>query len=372
MSTDNRQKVIVRTSLIGIASNVVLATFKAIVGLLSNSIAIVLDAVNNMSDALSSIITVIGAKLAGRPADKKHPFGHGRYEYISAALIAVIILYAGITALVESVKNILHPEMPDYSTVTFIVVGVAVVVKILLGWYFRKTGKRVHSDSLVNSGIDALQDVVISLSTLAAAIIFLIWGVSLEAWLGVVISGFIIKAGIEMILSTLSKLLGERVDSELSNAVKETICQTEGVLGAYDLVMNSFGPDRWLASVHIAVPDVWTADKIDTVSRDIMHRVAVENHVILTAIGIYSHNTENDEVIAIRTKVTELVMSQPYILQIHGFFCDVEKQTIRFDIVIDFAVPDAVALVQEVTRQVKELYPDYDLTVQPDSDFSDL
>ena len=372
MSSKNRQKIIIRTSIIGIAANVLLAGFKAAVGLLSSSIAIVLDAVNNMSDALSSIITVIGAKLAGKPADRDHPQGHGRYEYISAAVIAAIILYAGIAALVESIKSMIHPELPEYSYVTFIVVGVAVIVKIILGLYFRRTGKGCDSDALVNSGTDALQDAVISFSTLVAASVYLIWGVSLEAYLGAIISGFIIKAGIEMIRDTVSKLLGERAGKELSDAVKQTICETEGVYGAFDLVMNSYGPGRWLASVHISVPDTWTADKIDTVSRDIAERVAEKNSVFLTAIGIYSHNTGDDEVIATRSKVTELVTGFEYILQMHGFFCDQEKKQIRFDVVIDFAAPEPEKLIEEIRTAVGELCPGYDIMIQPDSDFTDV
>jgi len=366
-----REKVIVRTGIIGIVANVILAGFKSAVGFLSGSIAIVLDAVNNMSDALSSIITVIGTKLAGRPADKAHPFGHGRYENIAATVISVIILYAGITSLIESIKNIIHPETPTYSYITFIVVGVAVLVKIVLGLYVRKTGKKWNSDALVNSGTDALQDAVISASTIAAAAIFLIWGVSLEAYLGVIIAGFIIKAGIEMIRDTISKLLGERADGELSAAVKETICQTEGVLGAYDLVMTSYGPDRWMASVHISVPDEWTANKIDTVSREIMHRVAVTNHVIITAVGIYSHNTSDDEVIEMREKISELIAGEQYVLQIHGFFCDTAAKTVRFDLVIDFDVPDQNELIDGIQKKIEALYPDYTICIQPDSDFSD-
>ena len=205
---NNRDSIIVRTSIIGIVANVLLAAFKAVVGFTANSIAIVMDAVNNISDAASSVITIIGTKLAGRKADKKHPFGYGRIEYLSAMIISVIVLYAGVTALIESVKKIIRPEAPDYGTVSLIIVAVAVVVKIVLGRYVKKVGQKVNSDSLVNSGDDAVLDSVISASTLAAAAVFLIFHISLEAWLGAIIALIIIKAGIEMLRETISKILG--------------------------------------------------------------------------------------------------------------------------------------------------------------------
>ena len=178
-TTGDREKTIIRTSIIGIAANVFLAAFKAAVGLMSNSIAIVLDAVNNLSDAGSSLITIVGTKLAGREPDKKHPFGYGRIEYLSAMIISVIVLYAGTTSFVESVRQILHPETPAYNTVSLLIVAVAVVVKILLGRYEKSVGERVNSDSLVNSGEDATLDSIISASTLVAAGIFLFFhGVS--------------------------------------------------------------------------------------------------------------------------------------------------------------------------------------------------
>ena len=147
-----RERTIVRTSIIGIIANVFLATFKAIVGLLSHSIAITLDSVNNMSDVASSLITIIGTKLAKKQPDRKHPWGHGRAEYLSSMIIAVIILYAGITSFVESIKKIIHPETPDYSTAAIVIVSVAIIVKVILGTFVQKTGRRVNSDSLVNSG----------------------------------------------------------------------------------------------------------------------------------------------------------------------------------------------------------------------------
>ena len=184
----SRDKQIIRTSIIGIAANVMLAGFKAVMGLLSNSIAITLDAVNNISDAASSIITIIGTKLAGKAPDRKHPFGYGRIEYLSAMIISVIVLYAGITSFTESVSKIIEPETPDYSLPILIIIAVAVVVKIVLGRYVKSVGVKTNSGSLINSGEDAVMDSIISASTLAAAIIYMIWGIGLEAWLGAIIS----------------------------------------------------------------------------------------------------------------------------------------------------------------------------------------
>ena len=219
----NRDKVIIRTSIIGILANIFLASFKAVVGILSSSIAIVLDAVNNLSDALSSVITIIGTKLAGKRPDKNHPYGYGRIENLSATLIAVIVLYAGVTSLVESIKKMIHPSVPDYSAAALVIVATAVLVKILLGLYVKKKGESVNSDSLISSGKDALLDSVISASTLVAAAVYLIFNIRTEAWLGAVISLVIIKSGLEMLGDSLSNIIGKRISSELSKEIKQTV-----------------------------------------------------------------------------------------------------------------------------------------------------
>ena len=188
----NREKAIVRTSIVGILTNLLLVGFKATVGLISNSIAIILDAVNNLSDALSSVVTIIGAKLGAKQPDKKHPLGYGRIEYLSSMIVAALVLYAGITSLVESVKKIIHPETAEYSTVTLVIISVAIAVKLILGLYVKKQGEKVNSGALSASGSDALFDAILSGSVLASAIVYLIWGVSLEAYVGVVLADFII------------------------------------------------------------------------------------------------------------------------------------------------------------------------------------
>ncbi len=234
-SAENRNRVIIRTSVIGILANIMLVIFKAAVGLLSHSIAIILDAVNNLSDALSSVITIVGAKLANKLPDKKHPLGYGRIEYLSAMIVSAIVLYAGITSLVESVKKIIHPEEADYGWVTLVILAAAIVVKLVLGRYVKAQGKKVNSGSLIASGSDALFDAILSASVLACAILYLTTGLALEAYVGVVISAMIIKSGIEMMVDTLNDILGQRSDPELSRRIKQLVCEEEGVRGAYDL-----------------------------------------------------------------------------------------------------------------------------------------
>ncbi len=367
----SREITIIRASIIGIIANVFLAGFKAVVGLMTNSIAIVLDAVNNISDAGSSLITIIGTKLAGKEPDKKHPFGYGRIEYLSAMIISVIVLYAGITSFSESVRQIIHPETPEYTSVSLIIVAVAVVVKIVLGRYVKGVGIKVNSDSLINSGEDATLDSVISASTLVAAGIFLIFHISLEAWLGAIISVVIIKSGIKMLRDTISQILGERNDKELAKGIHDTVMSFPDVQGSYDLVLNNYGPDTWNGSIHIEVPDTYSADQLDQLIREITMKVISEHHVILTAIGVYSVNTKDEEIIQAKQQVEEIVFAHEYVRQMHGFYLIKDQKRMRFDIVISFDAKDRRAVYSEVVADVQKAFPGYRLEVAMDTDFTE-
>ncbi len=366
-----RQKQIIKTSIIGIITNVLLSAFKAVIGALSGSIAIVLDAVNNLSDALSSTITIIGAKLAGKKPDKKHPLGHGRIEYISALIIAVIILYAGLTALVKSVGKIVHPTKPHYSWVGLGIIAVAVVTKIILGLYVKKVGERVKSDALIASGKDALLDAVISSSTIVAAIIFIVCDFSTEAWLAAVISIVIIKAGIEMIQDTLSQIIGQRIDKDITQNVRQTILEFEDVNGAYDLILHNYGPTKLVGSVHIEIPDTYTIPKLDRLERNIAKKVYQEHGVMLEGIGIYSLNTVDKEIERIKNEIKEVVCSYEHVLQMHGFHIDDERMEMSFDMVISFEAKDRNEIQRQVVSRLKEMYPDYEFIISLDIDISD-
>ena len=369
-TASNRNGIIIKTSIIGIFTNVLLAAFKAAIGLMSNSIAVILDAVNNLSDALSSIITIVGTKLAGKRPDKEHPLGYGRIEYLSALIIAGIVLYAGITSAVESVKKILEPEQPEYGMTALVIIAAAVVVKIILGKYVSAQGKKVNSGSLVASGADAMFDAVLSFSVLVSAIIFLTTGLSLEAYVGAVISGFIIKSGIDMIRDTLDEILGKRTDGEISRKIKEILREDPQVRGAYDLVLYNYGPDKDLASVHIELPDNMTVKEVDRITRRAEAKVYAQTGIILAGVGVYSYNTEDKEAANIRNDVREKVLAHEWALQFHGFYLDAESGEMRFDVVMSFDIRPQEGL-RILYEGIGRAYPQYRLSIVPDIDISD-
>ena len=367
---DKRDRIIVRTSAVGIMTNVLLAAFKAAVGLASHSIAVVLDAVNNLSDALSSVITIVGTKLSGKLPDKKHPLGYGRIEYLSAMIVAGIVLYAGITSFVESVKKIIHPEEPEYSAVSIVIIAVAVVVKIVLGKYVKAQGERVNSGALVASGSDAMFDAVLSFSVLISAIVFLVFEVSLEAYVGAVISCFIVKAGFEMMSETVNEILGQRPDRETTAKIKRLLADEPGVRGAYDLILYNYGPDKNLASVHLELPDTMTVEEVDRLTRRLERRVYGETGVILVGVGVYSCNTGDNEAARIFKDVQDKVLAHEWAVQLHGFHVDVSAKEMRFDVVMSFDIRPKEG-VEILRKEIGQAYPGYAVLIIPDVDVSD-
>ena len=364
----DRNSQIIRTSVIGIIANVLLAAFKAIVGIIANSVAIVMDAVNNLSDALSSVITIVGAKLSQRPADNKHPFGHGRIEYFSAIIIAVIVLSAGITSLIESVKKIFEPVTPTYSATSLIVIIVAIAVKLILGEYVKRKGKQLKSDALTASGSDAQFDAAITLTTLISAGIMLIWNVSLDGILSTLISAVIIKAGIEMLASPVNELLGARVPAELTRQIKEEVSAFEGVHGVFDLILHNYGPEVMIGSLHINVYDTLSAYDIHGLSRKISMQM-YEKHGIIMSIGIYAISTGENQRTELQSKVMEKLSAHKEIIQIHGFYCSEKEKMFSVDVVPDMSVHNDAALSASLVSELQPLAPDMRVTVVIDHNY---
>ena len=368
----NRSKIIVRTSIIGILANLGLVAIKLLVGLIAFSVSIIMDAVNNLSDALSSTITVVGTKLSQKKPDAKHPYGHGRIEYVTSLVIGIIILVAGGLAIYESIMSIINKTEPKFEIYSVILIGVAVIVKILLGLYFRHVGKKVNSEALKGSGIDALFDALLSFGTLVSIVVWLISGgkVVIEGYVGSVIGLFMIKSGIDVLRNSLSSIIGERTSKETAEAIKHLVCQNPQVLGAYDLIVNNYGPDRGIGSIHIEVDDKMTAKEIHPLTRNIAAQVYMQFGIIMT-VGIYASNSSDSEITKIKEAIRKEVFSHPTIKQMHGFYCDQEIKSISFDVIVDFADKNSSAVIEEIKKDLQLQFPDYHFYIVEDKDFSD-
>ena len=364
-----RNSQIIRTSVIGIVTNVLLAAFKAVVGLLASSIAIIMDAVNNLSDALSSVITIVGTKLSERPADRKHPFGFGRIEYFSAIIIAVIVLSTGITSFIESVKKIFNPTEPSYTTTALIVIIVAIVVKIVLGQYVKSKGKQLKSDALIASGADALFDAVITLATLVSAGVMLLWNVSLDGILGALISLVIIKAGVEMLASPVNELLGARVSPELIDDIKREINAIDGVHGVYDITLHNYGPNVMIGSLHINVLDTLSAHDIHGLTRKIS-TMMYESHGIILTVGVYALATGENRRAELQNKVMQTLAANKYIVQVHGFYYSEKDQMLSVDVVPEISVHNDESLVKQLVSDIQPLVPGTKVAIVVDHNYS--
>ena len=362
-----RARRIVRTSFVGIAANVLLAAFKAAVGLVAGSVSVVMDAVNNLTDALGSILTLVGVKLARRAPDAKHPFGYGRIEYFSAVSIAALVLTAGAGSLVESVKKIVHPAVPEYGMLSLVVVAVAVVAKLLLGRYVSAQGRACNSDALVASGADASFDAILSASTLVGALLVKFAGLNLDGWIGAGISLFILKAGAGMLMESVGNIMGSRPDAEVSKRIRETVEGVPGVIGAYDLVLHNYGPDTAIGSVHVEIDGSLDAAAIHRLTRAVQLAVLDKFHVFLT-VGIYAvdpaRRADSDAVEAAAKR-------HPGVKAVHGVFFDEERGTLSFDVLVDFTVRDRDALRAAILAELQGRFPNRSIAINFDTDYSD-
>lgn len=366
MDTTIREKQITKTSIIGIIANIFLSAFKALVGIISGSIAIALDAVNNLTDALSSVITIVGIKLAKRKPDDEHPFGHGRIEYFAAILIAGIILAAGITSLIESVKKIFVNEIPEYDTLAIVIVSVAIIVKVFLGKFVKSQGEKYNSDALIASGSDASFDAIISASTLVGALITIFFGFSIDGILGSIISVFIIKAGVEMFMDSINNVIGKRPDSEITKEIKSIVRGIDGVLGAYDLVLHDYGPDKAMGSIHVEIPATMTADDVHKLTKKIQLTIIDKFHVFLT-VGIYAVDEQHAKE---RQEIHEFAMKHSGVLGTHGVFINDEQKYCSFDVLTDFTVYDKEKLREEIIQEVQTKLIGYEISINFDTNYS--
>lgn len=369
----NRDQIIIRTSIIGIAGNVLLVGFKAFVGFLAGSVSIIMDALNNLTDVLSSVITIVGTKLANKKPDRKHPFGHGRIEYIASTLIAALILFAGGMAIYESILSIIdyfqNKTLPTFTIPSLIIIGVAILVKVAIGIFYKIQGKKVDSPTLSASGTDALFDAVLSTATLVGAIFAYTLHWYVEGYLGILIGLFIIRTGISVLRESISSIIGERYDSEETKEIIQDINSIPGVKGAYDLILNSYGHKKSIGSVHIGVDGGLTAYEIQTIERNISFLMYQKYNIIMT-VGIYANSAQTETSEKILRYVSDLIKENKNILQLHGFYVDEVKHICIFDLVISFDEKEPELVIKGIEQKMKEEFSDFAFIVNLDRDYS--
>lgn len=363
----SRTKKVVRAGVIGIFINIALSSFKALVGFASGSIAIILDAVNNLTDAISNVVTIVGTLLANKKPDAKHPYGYGRIEYMTSMVIAGFVLYAGISALVESVKKILEPTVATYTLPTFIVIIVAIFVKLLMSYFFYSQGKTYSSKALVVSSVDAKTDALLTSSTLLAACLAYFFHINIDGLIGAIISVVIIHEGVVSMKGSLDPVIGDAVDHTFANAFTKFAMSYPGVEGVYDLSVDDYGPTNTIATCHIEVADTMTARQLHELSRRMSLDAYDKFHIILT-IGIYATNATgkfSEE----KQKVLNIVHTHKAIKSIHALYIDPDTHFIDFDIVLDFKA-NGKKVRKALLEDLQKAFPDYQFSIVEDVDYT--
>ena len=367
----DREDQIIRASALNIVGNIALSAVKGITGQLTGSIAITLDAVNSLADALASIIAIIGTKLAGKPADRNHPFGFGRMEYLASILIAALILSAGVSSLGEATRSLIHPKAPQYSVVSLVVVGAAALVRFALGIYMLRSGKRLNSGTLVGSGTDSMMDGCVSVATCVAGILYLQMGLQIESWLAAGIAVLIIKSGCGLLIDTVSKLLGERGDAEIAAQVERETHAVDEVRLVSGLVLQDFGPDQLSGTVHVTVDGEMTIAEFDNVVREVQERVFTKCGVVLLGVTPYPDTSDDDEVRKVRATIGRIVWKYEHVLELRGLYVDPEERSVRFDAIVEFGAGDRLELCQRITETCEAACPGWSVDARVIPDFGD-
>ena len=368
MDANERRKKIIGVSIIGIVANLLLGVLKAVLGLLSGSIALISDALNNITDSSSSLITIVGTKLAAKAPDKQHPFGHGRTEYLTSLLIGGIVFLTGFQSLISSVKAVFNKEDINTDITTVIIIIATIAAKVLLGTFTENSGKKLNSTALIASGADARNDAVVSVVTLISSILYMFAKISVDGIAGVIISVFILKTAYEVLSDTIKKLLGERVDGEIVRGIKDIVRNTEGVINCFDLILNDYGPDFYTGSINVEIEDDRSIGEMYPILHEAQTKIYNKYNVFLV-FGFYSVDVDDERYIKIKSLLKNYKENERHIINYHGIVIDEKDKTIYCDITRDFDITSET-VIENVNRILKEEFPEYNIHVNIDTEFS--
>ena len=368
MTQKERNKVIIRTSVTGVVVNVAIAAVKIVAGLLASSIAILSEGVNNAADALTSVLTLVGTKLAGRHPDAKHPFGYGRIEYLTGLVIAAIILVSGFQMLSEAVKHVFNPEPLAISYVSLGVVAVSAVVKFALALYTIARGKAASSEALVGVGLECRGDSYVSVVTIATALLFLFTGISIDAYAGIVMSLVIIKAGVEVGLKTVSELIGGPGEKELAAKIYARVRATPGVVGAADMMLHNYGPGAWSGSVNVEIDHAKSVGEVYAFLHELQLRIMHEEKVTMV-FGVYAVDNDHEESKRVREAVLEYVRQQEHVKSFHAIYLEPGTNRIYCDLIVGYGLKDWDALREDFTAYMKDRFPANEIALTIETEF---
>ena len=337
-STEVRTRYGMLASVVGIFCNVLLFSVKLAIGLILSSLAVTADAFNNLSDAASSIISFVGVKMAGKPADAEHPFGHGRIEYIAALIVSFLVIEVGFTFFKSSISKIMHPEEITFDPVPFIILILSILVKLWMAFFNNKFGKRIDSKVMLATAADSLGDVITTSATVISIVICHFTSINVDAIAGLIVSGIVIWSGVSIAKDTLEPLIGQRVPSELYQKITDMVESYEGIVGAHDLIVHNYGPNRSMATIHAEVPNDVSIEAsheiIDRIERD-----AKKELNILLVIHMDPVEMRDEEVLELRDKTSHIVHALDPELHFHDF--RVLKENEQKNLIFDLVVPDS-------------------------------
>ncbi|WP_027625796.1 cation diffusion facilitator family transporter [Clostridium lundense] len=361
-------------SLVGIISNTILFITKLVVGMITSSISVTADAFNNLSDATSSLITMLGFKLASKPADKEHPFGHGRIEYISGLIVSFMVILVGFEFVKSSYSRITNPVQINFQLIPFILILLSIGVKVWLSSFNKYVGKRINSSALQASSFDALSDVITS-SCVALSLILSKWtSFPVDGYIGIVVSLFIMYSGFSLIKDTLDPILGEVPDEELVQKIISGVLSYKYITGVHDLVIHNYGPGRFMATIHAEVPDSMSIVQIHEIIDRAEKELSSKLNIILV-IHMDPINTNDEEVNFAKTELEKIMENYSMIKSFHDFRIvgEGENKNLIFDIVIDYSqalTEEFQNTIQEqLNKDIKKIHPNYNSIITIDREF---
>lgn len=365
---ESREDIILMTSGLGVFVNILIATLKIIIGFFTSSIAIVSEGVNNMSDALTSILTLIGAKLAKMHPDEKHPFGYGRIEYFSSLIISLLILVTGIEMLIGAVKLIFSPEKMSVSLISIIIIAFTAIVKFILGVYTIKMGEKASSSSLIGVGSDCRNDSFASAITIVTMILYLVFHVSLDAYAGIIISFLTIKAGFDVFKETISDLMGRQGERDLANELYRNIVQTEGIIAAADMMLHNYGPDRWSGSVNVEIDHKKTVGEVYQLLHELQLEIMHEYKVTMV-FGVYAVDNDHEEMKELRSIISAFVKRNEHIKSFHAVYIEPQTGKVYCDFIVDYKLRDWDSLKIEFEEYMAKEYKSTDIELTIETEF---